>query len=115
MRPITVSIGPNAAVPIGTPLARMDDWAPPSISIQCVVTGAVNYTVQTSNDDPNDPSTPIAVGSMTWSSSPDAAAVTATGNIMTTLSFVPRFVRILLNSGTGTVVATILQAGVNPA
>lgn len=114
MRPIILTVGPNAAVPIGTSLARMDDWALPSIAIQCVVTGAVNYTVQTSMDDPNDPSSPVAVASMTWSPSPDAAAVAATGSIMTVLSFVPRFIRILLNSGTGTVVATVLQAGVVP-
>lgn len=112
MRPIIVTVGPNAAVPIGSNLARMDDWAYPSVGIQCVVVGTVDYTVQTSMDDPNDPTNPVPLGSMMWSPSPDALAVAATASIMTTLNFVPRFIRILLNSGTGSVTATILQSGV---
>jgi hypothetical protein len=92
----------------------MDDWAPGSISIQCVVNGTATYTVQVSNDDPNSATNPVAVGSMTWSSSPDTAAVGATGSIYTVLAQVPLFVRINQTAGTGTVTATIVQAGVGP-
>lgn len=92
----------------------MDDWAPGPISIQCVITGTVAYTVQVSNDDPNSPTNPVSVGSMTWSPSPDAAAVAATGPIYTVLAQVPLFVRISQATGTGTVTATIVQAGVAP-
>lgn len=111
MRPIIITVGPAAATPARV-MARMDDWAHPSISIQCVVTGTVDYTVQTSNDDPNDPGAPVAAGSMAWSNSPDSAVVGATATKMSKLDFVPRFVAVLLNSGTGSVTATILQAGV---
>jgi hypothetical protein len=113
MRAITTTVGPNAAG--GTRnMVRMDDWGSNYISIQCNVTGTVNYTVQSSLDDPNDPTSPVPVASMTWISSSDAAAVGATVSIQTNFMFLPRWIGILMNSGTGTVVATILQSGGSP-
>lgn len=111
MRPITVSV---TGSPGNSDLVRFDDWAPGPISIQCVVTGTVNYTIQVSNDDPNSATNPIALNSMTWSSTPDTGGVAATGSVYSSLSQVPLFSRILMNSGTGTVRATYVQAGVGP-
>lgn len=111
MRPIVITTPGGAGV---SNIARMDDWAPGPISIQCVVNGTVAYTVQYSNDDPNSPTNPVPFGSMTWTNSPDAAAVAATGTILTLFAFVPLFVRISQASGSGTVTATIVQAGVGP-
>lgn len=110
MRPITLTTNGVS----NSQLARMDDWAPGPIVIQCVVTGTVAYTVQYSNDDPNSPTNPVPVGSMTWSPSPDAAAVAATGSILTQFASVPLFVRISQATGTGSVIATVVQAGVGP-
>lgn len=112
MRPITVTVGPNATTPLGSTLVRLDDWALPNVSIQVNVTGTVNYTVQSSLDDPNDPTNPVALASMTWISSSDSNAVGATAAIQTNYFFVPRFVRVLLNSGSGSVTMTVLQSGV---
>ena len=114
MRPIIVSVGPNASGATRSTLVRMDDWAPPQIAIQCTVSGTVNYTVQSSRDDPNDPTNPVAQASMTWVSSSDAAAVGATATIQTNYAFCPRFISVLLNSGTGTVTMTVLQSSVTP-
>ena len=54
----TVSIG---TVSTGaTPWVRLDDWALPQTSIQCNVVGTVNATIQSTLDDPNDPTNPVA-------------------------------------------------------
>lgn len=93
----------------------MDDWAPGPISISCVISGGTGtYSVQVSNDDPNSPTNPVAVGSMTWLPSPDALSQNATTNILTQLTQVPLFIRINQSAGTGIVTATIVQAGVGP-
>lgn len=113
MRPIILTVGPNASAATRV-MARMDDWASPNISIQCTVSGTVNYTVQSSLDDPNDPTNPVAPASMTWVSSSDTNVVGATSTQQTNYFFIPRFISVLLNSGTGTVTTTILQAGVTP-
>lgn len=114
MRPITVSVGPNAAGATRSTLVRMDEWAGPNIAIQCTASGTVNYTVQSSLDDPNDPSNPVAQASMTWVSSSDTNAVGATGTIQTNYFFIPRFISFLLNSGNGTVTMTVIQSSVTP-
>lgn len=114
MRSLLMTVGPNAAGGATSNIVRTDDWAPSLISIQCNVTGTVNYTVQSSLDDPNDPTSPVALGSMTWVSSSDTAAVGATGTIQTNFNFAPKFIRILLNSGSGSVAATMLQSGSVP-
>jgi len=98
----------------GSPWVRFDDWAAAQAAIQCVVTGTVNYTVQQTMDDPNDPSDPVAPASMTWSSIGDSTLVTATATIAGTSAVVPRWARILLNSGTGSVRGTFRQLGAAP-
>lgn len=112
MRPITVSVGPNATTPLGSSLVRFDDWSPNNqVTIQVNVVGTVNYTVQTTLDDPNSPTNPVSVANMTWFNSTDANVVNATASKQSSLSFLPIFARVLLNSGSGTVTATFLQTG----
>jgi hypothetical protein len=124
---ITVNQGTTAAVTVGTngiastPWVRLDDWALPQIAIQCNVSGTVNYTVQSTLDDPNSPTNPILPSAMNWINSPDTNAVAATAAIQTSYggyaaypAMTPAFVRVLLNSGTGTVTATVTQLGVAP-
>lgn len=115
---ITTNQAPTAAVTVGTngigstPWVRTDEWADNAVSIQCDVTGTVNYTVQASNDDPNDPSNPTVPSAMTWISTNDTNAVGATGAVLTNYLFSPRYVRVLLNSGSGSVTATVTQYNV---
>jgi hypothetical protein len=71
----------------------------------------VNYTVQSTLDDPNDPTNPVAVSSVVWINSSDAGAVAATTSIQTNFAYTPTYARVLLNSGTGSVTATFAQAG----
>lgn len=108
-----LTIGTNGVA--GSSWVRLDEWALPTVSIQANVSGTVNYTIQQTLDDPNSPTNSVAPSSVTWLSSPDAAAVAATTSIQTGYSYPPTFVRVLLNSGTGLVTMTVVQSGVNPA
>jgi hypothetical protein len=112
MRPITVSVGPNVSAASVSQFVRFDDYAPGMVAIQCNVTGTVNATVQSSLDDSNDQmGQAVAIGLMNWVNSSDTAAVGFTATVQTNFLFAPKFARILLNSGTGSVTATFLQAG----
>jgi hypothetical protein len=85
-----------------------DTFAPSPVALQVVVTGTVNATVQQSLDDPNT----ITGGypAVTWVNSPDGALVGLTGTVQGNYAYLPRMVRILLNSGSGSVVLTAIQA-----
>jgi len=115
---ITVSAAFTGAVTVGTTTTagsawiRMDSWALPSTTIQCTVTGTANYTVQQTMDNPNDPTAPVAVASMTWTSISDANLVAASATKAGTITATPNWLRVYLNSGSGSVVMTVAQAGV---
>ena len=114
MRPITVSVSDASGGIQYSPWVRFDDFAPSNISIQCNVTGTVNYTVQTTLDDPNSPTNPVAVGSVTWVDSSDTAVVGATATAQSNFLFAPIFARVKLSSGNGSVSATFLQSSSVP-
>ena len=105
-----VTVGTNGVA--GSRWIRLDSWADSNTSIQCNVSGTANYTVQVTMDDPNSPTNPVAVGSVTWINTNDTDAVSAISDIFTNFQFTPTFARILLNSGTGTVAATFAQFNV---
>lgn len=124
---VTINGAATAAVTVGTngvassPWVRLDEWARPEVAIQCNASGTVSYTVQSTLDDPNSPTNPVLPSAVTWVNSPDTNAVAATGSIQTSYggyatapALTPTFVRILLNSGTGTVTSTVTQLGVAP-
>lgn len=114
---ITISGNAAAALTVGTngvassSWVRFDEWAPSDISIQCVTSGTVNYTIQQTLDDPNSPTNSVTAASVTWFSSPDSLLVNSTGSVQSNYAFMPTYARILLNSGTGTVTATFIQNG----
>lgn len=97
-----------------SPWVSFDDWANPTIAIQCNASGTVSYTVQQSLDNPNSPTNPVAASSMVWANSGDANAVNATGSIQTNYFACPVYGRVLLNSGTGSVTVRYSQASVVP-
>lgn len=109
----TLTVG--SAATATSMMVRFDDWAPSNISVQCTVSGTVNYTLQSTLDDPNDPTNPVARSSMTWVSSSDTNVVGATSTQQSNFLFAPKYARVLLNSGTGTVTATFVQNSNGPA
>lgn len=115
------SIIPSAAVAstltIGTsgvassPWVRFDDYAANSqTTLAAIVSGIVNYDIQVSMDDPNDANRGMTPAQVTWISSADTAVVGATATKLSSFTFTPLFSRVLLNSGTGTVMTTFRQA-----
>lgn len=111
MRPVTVSVSDASAAIKYSPWVRFDDWSQNYISIQCNVDGTVNYTIQTTLDDPNSATNPVAINSVTWFDSNDTEVVGATAAAQSNFIFAPTFARVKLNSGSGTVTATFLQSG----
>jgi hypothetical protein len=103
--PITVGTGQQG----GSPWVRFDDWSAGAITLQVNVSGTVNYTVQTTLDDPNSPTNPVTPANITWiaGSSLTAGTTAAQG----TIASAPLFVRIVLNSGSGSCTLTVVQSG----
>ena len=93
---------------------RFDDWASAQVGAQCTVIGTVNYTVQQTMQDPNNPTNPVTPYAANFVVSGDSNAVAATGNIQTFFPYAPAYAKVTLNSGTGSVTATFTQYGVNP-
>jgi len=104
-----VTLGTNGVA--ATPWVYLDEWPIPATSIQCTVSGTANYTVQSTLDDPNSPTNPVALTAVTWVNSSDAAVVGASTTQQSNFAFIPKFARVLLNSGTGSVTATFIQSG----
>lgn len=115
---IAVSAALAAAVTVGTTAVnatdwvRFDNWTDPNVAVQINVSGTVNYTLQTTLDDPNSTTAPVAPSAVNWLPSADTAVVGATATKQTTITFVPSFARVLLNSGTGSITASFIQSGV---
>jgi hypothetical protein len=89
---------------------RLDGWAPSYTSIQCTVSGTVNYTVQSSLDDPTSPTNAVDEASMVWVDSSDADVVGASTTKQSNFIFSPVWARVVLNSGSGTVTASFTQS-----
>ena len=88
----------------------LDPYALGTCYYQAVVSGTVNYTLQSTSDDPNSPTSPIAVPSVTWQTL-IPGVVGATANTQGNFTGTPSYVRCLLNSGTGSVTLTVTQSG----
>jgi hypothetical protein len=104
----TLSIGTNGVA--ASPWVRLDNWAPAPVAVQLSVFGTVNATLQQTLDDPNPPVN-VPPAAMVWVNSADAAAVNFSAAVQTNYAFAPLFVRVLLNSGSGSVTATVQQLG----
>lgn len=103
----TVSVGPNATTPVDSPWLRLDEWAGGQICFQTTVTGTVNYTVSTTNDDPNSILNPVA--SPNWDSTLTGVSG-VTSNAYGAMNAVPTYIKINLASGTGSVSMTVTQS-----
>lgn len=76
---------------------------PINVGFAVIVTGTVNYSVQFSYDDP-------AVGFTTWFD--DATITSKTGNEDGFIGFPITGLKVLVNSGTGSVVFKAVQSGI---
>ena len=119
VKSIKASAATASTLTVGTsgvaisPWINLDPWAMGTISGQCAVSGVVNYTVQISDDDPNSYANPITPSAMVWDS--DAAGVVnQTTSQSFGLPYAPLWIRVLLNSetGTGSVRMTVVQHNV---
>jgi hypothetical protein len=101
MRPITISKTGTGS----SSMAVLDHYQSPfNVSVGVVVSGTVNYTIQHTFDNV------LAEGvTPVWFSHPTLAsqAANADGNY----AFPVRAIKVLVNSGTGSATATIIQAG----
>ncbi len=115
---IAISAAAAGAITVGnsqsgaSPAIALDSWAFPQVAIQCSVSGTVNYTVQQTLDNPNDPVNPIARTSIQWVDHPDTNLVGATATKQGNYGYAPLYMRLIINSGSGSVRMTVVQANV---
>lgn len=115
---IKISAAATGALTVGTngvassAWVRLDPWSNSYTSIQCNVSGTVNYTIQATLDNPDSPMSSTTAANVTWVNSSDTNVVNATTTQQSNFGFVPIFARVLLNSGTGTVTTRFVQSGV---
>lgn len=103
----TITVGTSGVA--SSAWVRLSEYSMPNVAMQVDVTGTVNATVQSSLDDPNDPTNPVTPASMTWIASGDTAVVGLTGSVQSSFAVAPRWVRLLLNSGSGSATFTVYQ------
>lgn len=112
---VSISAAAAGAIIVGTSSVaasdwvRFDDWTQNMLSIQANVSGTVNYTVQSTLDDPNSPTDPVSVPAITWFTSNDTNLSGQTVARQSNTQIMPTYARVLLNSGSGTVTATFTQ------
>lgn len=104
----TLTVGTNSAA--GSPWVRFDGYSFAPWNVQAQATGTVNYTVETTMDDPNSPTNSVARSAVNWDTS-YAGITNATGNMFMSVNVIPTYARVLLNSGSGSVKATFRQPG----
>lgn len=93
----------------GSDWVRFDDWTQNMLSIQANISGTVNYTIQSTLDDPNSPTDPVVAAAVTWFDSNDSNLTAETVARQSNTQIMPTYARVLLNSGDGKVTATFTQ------
>lgn len=106
MYPQKVSTSNGSAI-TSTPIVYDIMHSPFNVSLFCVVTGTVNYTIQHTGDDIIN----LGAANCTWFPHDNADLVGATTNQNDNFAFPVTASRILQNSGTGGVTLTAIQAG----
>lgn len=114
MQPITVSTTDATAGTTYSRPVRMDSWANAQTAIQVNVSGTATYTVEVSMDDPNSPTNPVAVNSMTWLNCADSNLVAKSAAGQGALAVTPTFIRIKQTAGNGSCSMTVAQFGNAP-
>lgn len=107
----TITVGTSGVA--DSPWVRLDDWAMSQTGIQCTVTGTVNYTVNQTLDS-DESMTAAGRSLLTWVNSNDTNVVAQTASAQSNYAYSPRYARVTLNSGTGSVLTTFNQASAVP-
>lgn len=107
----TITVGTNG---VGhSPWVRFDDYASNSqTTVAAIVSGTVNYDIQSSMNDPN-ANGDVSYGNpalANWLASLDTNVVGATASKSSYFTYTPIFARVILNSGSGSVTTTFRQA-----
>lgn len=114
MQPVTVTTTDATAGTTYSRPVRMDTWANAQSVIQVNVTGTATYTVETSMDDPNSPTNPVAEVNMVWINCADSAVVAKSASAQGALVVTPTFIRIKQTAGNGSCSMTVAQFGNAP-
>jgi hypothetical protein len=114
MQPITVSTTDASGGTTYSRPVRMDSWANAQTVIQVTVSGSATYTVETSMDDPNSPTNPVAQGSMVWNDALDSNLVAEGASKTGVLAATPTFIRLKQTAGNGSATMTVAQFGNAP-
>lgn len=114
MQPITVSTTDASGGTTYSRKVRMDSWANAQTVVQVKVTGSATYTVETSMDDPNSPTNPVAEASMTWNDALDSNIVAQSAAKSGALAVTPTFIRLKQTAGNGSATMTVAQFGNAP-
>lgn len=111
---VTISGAASGAIKVGTngiastPPLPLDKYTKPQVSLQVDVTGTVNYTVSQTLDNVFGKTQ----SETTWINHPDSNLVAATTDQQGNYAYVPAATRVTMNSGTGSLVFTVVQAGI---
>lgn len=109
----TLTVSTLTTAPAPSSMIRLDEWADAPIGVQVSVNGVVSYTVQHSFDDPNDLVNPVPQAAMFWDTGlVPAGAVGAAAGITFAIATAPLWLRLLLNSGTGSAKMVVTQYNV---
>ena len=108
MRPIQVSVSDASGGVKYSNTVVLDYYGRAEVSLQVVVTGTANYTIQQTLDNPLE-----AGVTPNWFDHPDTNLVAATASKQGNYAYIPVAVRAKLNSGTGSIVLTVVQAGLH--
>lgn len=114
MQPIVVTVSDASGGVKYSRWVRLDNFAPGGVAVQLVVSGTATYTLQQTLDDPNSPTNPVAVGSVTWFPCADTNVVNVSTSAQTNYQFAPIFCRVVQSAGSGSVTATFVQHSAVP-
>lgn len=109
MRPIRVTTTDASGGAVNSNTAVLDYYGITDVSLQVVVTGTANYTVQQTLDNPLNSSQTV-----TWFNHPDPNLVAVTASAQGNYAYIPVAVRLVQNSGSGSAILTIVQGGLHP-
>lgn len=114
MQPIVVTVSDASGGAKYSRWVRLDNWAPGGVAVQLVVSGTATYTLQQTLDDPNSPTNPVPVNSVTWFPCADTNVVNVSASAQTNYQFAPVFCRVVQSAGSGSVTATFVQHSAVP-
>lgn len=110
MRPVVVNVSDASGGAKTSATIPLDHYISPfATTLSVLVTGTVNYTVQYTFDQIQQDNWTPATGN--WVDHPNLTAQTATKD--SNLAYPAMAVRIVLNTGSGSVRFTVIQAGID--